>query len=197
MTEERTENQTAVTRRGFPVWSYNPSVTDVRLKRKDKPIKLERGQNVMLVNDHHQILGEGTVGFWRREVVDDERFMKVFIGQLDRMFELTKTGQRVLKIIWGQLHDNKDQDKVELKPMLAKMQDSGISERVFQKGVRELLEKGFIFMSPIDGVYYINMGIFFNGNRIVTAVEYIREGTQEQLPLQPPLAQLSDETEVA
>jgi hypothetical protein len=30
------------------------------------------------------------------------------------------------------------------------------------------------------------MAIFFNGNRIIAATEYIREGTQEALPLEQP-----------
>lgn len=187
MTEERTEtidDSAIATRRGFPVWSYNPSVGDVRLKRKEKAIRLEHGRDVLLINPQtSEVLGEGVAGFFRREVVDDEKFVKVFIGQLDKMFDLTKTGQRILKVVWDQVQENKDRDKVELKPLHPSVAKLGVSERVFQKGVRELLEKKFIFMSPVDGVYYINMGIFFNGNRIIAATEYIRAGTPESRAL--------------
>ena len=136
------------------------------------------GKDVLLINcETSEILGEGTAGFFKREIVDDEQFMKVYVGKLDSMFKLTKTGQHIFQIVWDQVQNNKDNDQVMLKPLMAKMQNKDISERVFQKGVRELLEKKFIFMSPIDGLYYINMGIFFNGNRIIAATEYIRKGS--------------------
>jgi hypothetical protein len=195
MTDDRQEKGVLAVRRGFPVWGYNPSAADVKLRQKERPVRLERGQNLMLVNPQtSEVMAEGTVGFFRREVVDDERFMKVFMGQLDHMFDLTKAGQRILKIIWEQLHNDKDKDKVELTPLQPSVTRLGVTERAFQRGVRELLEKKFVFMSPVDGVYFINMGMFFNGNRIVAAVEYIREGSQEQLSLLPPQEQITDRT---
>ena len=90
---------------------------------------------------------------------------------------LTKTGQHIFKIVWDQIQNNKDRDEVMLKPMMDCVLHQKLSERVFQKGVRELLEKKFIFMGPIDGLYYINMSIFFNGSRIIAATEYIRSSS--------------------
>lgn len=175
MTGESLDDTSVQLRRGFQVWAYNPSAATVKMKTKERPIKIEHGKDVLLINcETSEILGEGTAGFFKREVVDDEQFMKVYVGKLDAMFKLTKTGQHIFQIVWDQVQKNKDQDQVMLKPMMAKLLNQKISERVFQKGVRELLEKKFIFMSPIDGLYYINMSIFFNGNRIIAATEYIR-----------------------
>jgi hypothetical protein len=175
MTGKDLEDDSIQLRRGFQVWAYNPSAAGVQMKAKERPIKIECGANVLLINgETSEILGEGTAAFLRREVVDDEQFMKVYVGKLDSMFKLTKTGQHIFQIVWNQVQNNKDKDQVMLKPIMAKLLHQNISERVFQKGVRELLEKKFIFMSPIDGLYYINMSIFFNGNRIIAATEYIR-----------------------
>jgi hypothetical protein len=170
-----TDNDLVPLRRGFPVWEHNPSAANIALKKKERAIKIEHGANVLLINgETSEILGEGTAAFLKREIVDDEQFMKVYVGKLDAMFQLTKTGQHIFKIVWDQVQNNKDQDQVLLKPIMAKNLNQKISERVFQKGVRELLEKKFIFMGQIDGIYFINMGIFFNGNRIIAATEYIR-----------------------
>tara|TARA_B110000503_G_C7130705_1_gene406700 strand:+ start:542 stop:1120 length:579 start_codon:yes stop_codon:yes gene_type:complete len=172
------EDENVVLRRGFPVWDHNPSRAEVRLKVKERPVKISVGSNLLLINgDTSEILGEGTAAFLKKEVVDDERFMKVFVGQLQGMFDLTKTGKHIFQIVWDQVQDNKDKDTVFLKPNLAKSQGKEISERVFQKGVRELLEKKFIYMGVIDGHYYINMSIFFNGNRIIAATEYIKSSS--------------------
>jgi hypothetical protein len=107
--------------------------------------------------------------------------MKVYVGQLDIMFNLSKTGQQIFQIVWDIIQKSKDKDQVMLKPVMAKLLDKKISERTFQRGVRELLEKEFIYMGPIDGLYYINMSIFFNGNRIIAATEYIRGSALNRL----------------
>jgi hypothetical protein len=165
-------------RRGFKVWNSNPSALNIKLRAKEKPIKIEHGQDILLINcETSEILGKGTAGFFRSTLVDDEQFMKVYVGQLDAMFGLTKTGKHIFKIVWDQVQDHKDQDEVTLKPLMAKVQSLNISERVFQKGVRELLEKEFIYMGEVDGIYFINMGIFFNGNRIIAANEYIKRSS--------------------
>lgn len=189
-----TNDTQAPTRRGFPVFSCNPSASNVKLKSKDKPIKIERGQNVLIIDgETSEVLGEGTAGFFKRQIVDDEQFMKVYVGKLDSMFKLTKTGQHIFSIVWDQVQQNKDNDQVMLKPIMARLQNKPISDRVFQKGVRELLEKEFIYMGPVDGLYYINMSIFFNGNRIIAATEYIKESSLSAQNRQPLAHEVGDE----
>jgi uncharacterized protein (UPF0332 family) len=176
-----TENLTEL-RRGFQVWDYNPSASKVRLNSKETTIKIEHGSKVLLINgDTSEVLGEGTAAFLKKHIVDDEQFMKVYVGQLDIMFNLSKTGQQIFQIVWDIIQKSKDKDQVMLKPVMAKLLDKKISERTFQRGVRELLEKEFIYMGPIDGLYYINMSIFFNGNRIIAATEYIRGSALNRL----------------
>jgi hypothetical protein len=187
MTEERNITDIKPSRRGFPVYSQNPSVRDVPLRQREKTYRIEKDNQLMLVNPSTgEIMGEGTAAFLKREVVDPERFMKVYFSALDHMFELTKTGQRVFKLVWKQVQDNRDNDKVELNPAIAKAAGLKVSDRIFQLGVRELLEKQFLFMSLSDGVYFINMKLLFNGSRVVVATEYILEGTQQNLPLPEP-----------
>lgn len=164
------------TRRGIRIWSYNPSISSVPMTQKEIPFKFETDNQLMLVNANTgEMVGSGTAAFLKRSTVDNSQFMKVYFGQLKAMYDLTKTAQHVFMIVWDQVQSNKDQDKILLKPVMAKMLGIQISERVFQKGVRELLEKEFIYMSPFDGMYYINMGIFFNGNRLVVVNEYIKQ----------------------
>jgi hypothetical protein len=168
------------TRRGFPVYGINPSVREVAPSLRDKrPVRIERDNKMMIYNPADgQIFGEGDLAFVQREVVDKSKFIKVYLDDLRSMFDLSKTGQRIFQLVWEQLREAVNQDKVELNPRIAKMNGMDVSERAFQKGVRELLEKEFVFMSLIDGVYYINMARFFNGNRIIKIREYTLEGTE-------------------
>ncbi|HEV3237899.1 MAG TPA: hypothetical protein VGZ25_12980 [Gemmataceae bacterium] len=42
--------------------------------------------------------------------------------------------------------------------------DDDISDRTYQRGVRELLKKEFLFRSPIDRVFFVNIRFMFNGD---------------------------------
>lgn len=168
-----------ITRRGFKVYENNPSSKMLKLRAKERAVRIENENKVLLIDcETNEILGEGTAGFFKREFVDDEQFMKVYRGQFGVMFQLSKTGQQVFQVLWDEVQNRKDSDLVILRPAVARRQGKQISERVFQKGVRELLEKELIYMSEIDGQYFINMTIFFNGNRIIAATEYVRNSVK-------------------
>ena len=87
MTEERNITDIKPSRRGFPVYSQNPSVRDVPLRQREKTYRIEKDNQLMLVNPSTgEIMGEGTAAFLKREVVDPERFMNVYFSALDHMF---------------------------------------------------------------------------------------------------------------
>lgn len=180
MTLNRNSELPEISRRGFPVYMQNPTIPGVPLQQKERAYRVSKGNQMMLVDEATgEIAGHGVAAFLQREVVDPERFVKVYLGALDDMFSLTKTGHRVFKMLWEQVQANPDTDRVELTPLVAKLRGLKVSPRLFQLGVRELLEKGFIFMSPVDGVYFTNVQLIFNGNRVVVAKEYILQGTQQ------------------
>ena len=58
-----------------------------------------------------------------------------------------------------------------------------MTERTYQRGMRELLEQLFIFRSTSDDVYFVNINFMFNGNRITLAKSYYLKGTATQLGL--------------
>lgn len=176
-------NESLGERRGFPVYVANPSALEVKLKTKEnEPIRIDRGANATLINSTTgEVLGEGTLAFFRRKVVDDEQFVKIFSGGIKKFFELSKSAQKIVsQIILPQIQENKDQDKIELVQMLYK---DLMPERTFQRAIRELLKKELIYMTPSSGVFFINMKVFFNGtrvDRVVEAVEYVRASAINQ-----------------
>ena len=187
MTEERTNidsNDVLGHRRGLPVYRTNPSLTSIPTKVKVRSPKTVNGQRAVVFNDTSgEVAGEGSVAFLEREVVDPEKFVKLYISGLDGIFKLSKGGQRVFRILWLQVQRNQDRDRVELTHYIAEDYGDKMTERVFQRGVRELLEKEFIYHSPTAGLYFFNVQFMFNGNRIVTAKEYVLEDTAQQQSL--------------
>lgn len=168
-------------RRGFPIYKSNPSLETVKERKQIKATKVIEGNKAMIFNgDTGEVTGEGSVAFLEREIVDPEKFVKLYLSGLDGMFELTKSGQRVFKVLWCQVQAHPNRDRVELTKFVAEDHGDKMTERVFQRGVRELLEKEFIYMSSVSGMYFFNVEFIFNGNRIITAKEYVLKNTEVQ-----------------
>src|SRR5262249_43308058 len=89
----------------------------------------------------------------------------------------------VFELVYHQMRANPGSDEIKLNQYLAK--DHGISDRTYQRGVRELLEKEFLFRSPSDGVFFVNIRFMFNGDRLAFVRSYHLKGStpQGELPL--------------
>jgi hypothetical protein len=191
MTDERqTARQTAdanqvSTKRGFPVYRTNPSVPSTKgLPTRSKRFHVPGGKASMIVdNSTGEIKGIGGMGFWWEEEVDSSRFVKLFLDGIKQAADLSKTGIQVFELVYHQMRANPGSDEIKLNQYVAR--DHGISDRTYQRGVRELLEKEFVFRSPSDGVFFVNIRFMFNGDRLafVKAYHLKDSGPQEELPL--------------
>jgi hypothetical protein len=56
-----------------------------------------------------------------------------------------------------------------------------LTERTYHRGLRELLDRQFLFKSPIDGIYFINVKYMFNGDRLAFIKGYTRKNTKKIL----------------
>ena len=66
-----------------------------------------------------------------------------------------------------------------------------LSERTYQRGVRELLEKEFLFRSPSEGVFFVNIRYMFNGDRLAFVKTYhLRNAPAQRQPSLEPLPSL-------
>lgn len=189
MTDER---QTAelpanqvTTKRGFPVYRTNPSVpTTSGMPTRSRRIHVPGGKAAMIVdNSTGEIKGLGGMGFWWEEEVDSTRFVKLFLDGIRQAAGLSKTGIQVFELVYHQMRANPGSDEIKLNMYVAK--DHGMSERAYQRGVRELLEKEFLYRSPSDGVFFVNIRFMFNGDRLAFVKSYHLKGVvrQAELPL--------------
>ena len=183
-TAEGSANQVS-TKRGFPVYRHNPSVPQVDgLPTRSKRITVPGGKGSVIVdNGTGEIKGIGGMGFWWQEEVDSCRFVKLFLEGIKQAAGLSKTGIQVFEVVYYEMRANPGSDEIKLNPYVAK--DHGINERTYQRGVRELLEKEFLYRSPSDGVFFVNIRFMFNGDRLAFVKTYHLKGTgrQQELPL--------------
>ena len=68
---------------------------------------------------------------------------------------------------------------------------SKLEERTFNRGLRELLEKEFLYRSPLASMFFVNIRFMFNGDRLAFVKGYLlkkEDPRQPRLPLEEPPA---------
>jgi hypothetical protein len=130
-------------------------------------------------NGTGEIRSIGGMGFWFEEEVDTTRFVKMFLDGIEQTAGLSKTGIQVFELVYLEMRANPGNDEIKLKQYVAK--DRGIPSRTYQRGVRELLEKEFLYRSPSDGVYFVNIRCMFNGDCLAFVRSYhLKDATRQQ-----------------
>lgn len=138
-----------------------------------------------------EVLGPGTAIAYEWEEVDSERFVKLFLQGLKQAADLSKAGLAVFEVVYHQLRERPNTDEVMLSHYTAKDVIKGMTDRTYQRGLRELLEKEFLFRSPAEGVFFVNIRYMFNGDRLAFVKAYQLKGTR---PDNRQLSLLPDET---
>jgi hypothetical protein len=168
------------TKRGFPVYRTNPSVPSASgIPTRNKRFHVPGGKAAMIVdNTSGELKGIGGMGFWWDEEVDSSRFVKLFLDGIKQAAGLSKTGIQVFELVYHQMRASPGEDEIKLNQYVAK--DHGMSDRTYQRGVRELLEKEFLYRSPSDGVFFVNIRFMFNGDRLAFVKSYHLKGAGRQ-----------------
>jgi len=181
------ENRVA-TKRGLPIYRVNPSIPPANgLATRHRRFEVPGGKAAVIVdNSTGEIKGIGGMGFWWQEEVDASRFVKLFLDGIKQACGLSKAGMQVFELVYNQIRDKPGNDKIELSQYMA--HDRGLNLRTFRRGLRELLEKEFLFRSTSDGVFFINIRFMFNGDRLAFVRTYHlkADAQQAELPLLGP-----------
>ena len=117
------------------------------------------------------------------EEVDKERFVKLYLAGLKQAAGLSKAGLAVFELVYRQLQSRPGQDTITLSILT-----SGMKKTAYYTGLRELLEKEFLFRSPYDGTFFVNIRFMFNGDRLAFVKGYRlqKDDQQPELPLDAP-----------
>lgn len=168
-------------RHGLPVYAENPSVPDVNGIRKHRPVRVGNDRRGFVVDGGSgEVLSIGSIGFYEFEEVDDTRFVKMFLAGIKQAASLTKAGLSVFEIVYKQVQENPKSDEIKLSP-----EDTDLNPVTYRRGLRELLEKEFLYLTKYQGVFFVNIRYMFNGDRLAFVKGYRRKGTatQGELPL--------------
>jgi hypothetical protein len=175
-------------RRGFKRYERNPSVPARGLSQtRMRPVKIPGADKGMLFADGGtgELIGAGVRHFFKFEEVDASRFVKLFLDGMKQAAGLSKAGMQVFELVYRQLQEKPNSDEIALSWRLAKTLGLDIPERTYRHGLRQLLEREFLYESLVDGLYFVNIRYMFNGDRLTFIRGYKLKKTSEQgeLPL--------------
>jgi len=114
-----------------------------------------------------ELVGSGVRHFMKFEEVDASKFVKLFLDGMKQAAGLKpKSGMVLFEIVYRLLQEKPNSDEVALSWRLAVDMGYTIPERTFRDGLRQLLEKEFLYESLVEGVYFVNIQYMFNGDRL-------------------------------
>lgn len=156
------------TKHGVPLYRSNPSVPNSAEIARTKRVQIgDEHKGFVVDNGTGEILGRGGAISYEFEEVDKERFVKLYLAGLKQAAGLSKAGLAVFEIVYNQLRDRPGTDSV-----LLSTRDHDLPKTTYFRGLRELLDKEFIFRSTIDGQFFVNIRFMFNGDRLAFVKGY-------------------------
>lgn len=188
MAEHRQPDSLVIShKKGVPVYERNPSVPAKDEISRPRKARLGDDRHGIVIDDGTgEILGRGGAYVYEFEEVDKERFVKLFLAGLKQASSLSKAGLAIFEIVYDQVRESPNTDQVQLSYYRARQRIRGLAERTYQRGLRELFDQEFLFRSPEDGTFFVNIRYMFNGDRLAFVKAYQVKGSQPELPLPPP-----------
>lgn len=177
-------------------------VSLIKQKYEANPFATEEGFSVPLRQKSQVIQTEGpaaiTVGDERISVaqirrittVDSDPFVKLFVAELDRFFDLSPTALRIVTVLIKSIGKIRmgdgDQVYITEKSIGDTLRENGLtppSSATYYRVIDELIAKGFVAPSTNTPLFFINPAIFFNGDRVrfVTEIRKKKVSSQERL----------------
>lgn len=161
---------------GVPIYQTNPSVpSEVEIKQSKRAQIGTEIKGLVVDTGSGEILGHGGAIAYEWEEVDKERFVKLYLAGLKQAAGLTKAGLSVFELVYSQVRERPGQDTVPLDPY-----SSRLHPVTYRRGLRELLEKEFLFRSPNPGLFFVNIRFMFNGDRLAFVKGYKLKTTTNQ-----------------
>ena len=183
--DEQPDDKIIGEKKGIPIYRSNPSVPQSNAISKRKKVRYGDEQKGFVVNPGSgEILNVGGAGFYEFEEVDNTRFVKLFLAGVKQAAGLSKSGLNLFEIVYRQMQKKPGEDQVILNYFIATEHEPAMTKRTYNRGLRELLDKEFLYRSPSDGVFFANIQFMFNGDRLAFVKGYRLKNTpvQETLP---------------
>ena len=116
------------------------------------------------------------------KAVDGTKFIKLFVGGVKRLKELTSAGTKVFEVLYYVMQDDRNINKDRIyitHSFIDKEYEIKIGKTTFHKGLSELIDKDFLAASDVVGWFWVNPDFMWNGDRLAFIQSYRRKETKE------------------
>jgi hypothetical protein len=161
-------------RRGLTKYKENPFVSPGLVGVKTKKITNSKGGMMVVHSETLQIVTP-VAGFWQAQEVDSTKFVKLYVNGVKAFKELTGAGTKVFELLYLEVQKNVGKDIVWLSFSDIDQSATIMGKTTFMRGMRELLEKGFIAESSAQSKYFVNPDYMWNGDRLAFVKSYYRK----------------------
>jgi len=167
-------------KKGVVAYSENPFWQKTEVKVGTKKITVAGGSHM---TSDGELVGHSGIHIIRE--VDESEFLKVYTKNINAIFALKPTSQRVLQYLMVELQKTPNADSIYLAWVGAEEYFSehavDCSRASFHRALHELLEKGFIAESTMPNMFWFNANLFFNGNRMTFVHEYRKQPSAKNI----------------
>ncbi|QIZ46806.1 hypothetical protein [Dickeya zeae] len=141
--------------------------TELKIETRKKNLTVSRGTELI---ERKYTSKSYFANIVHTQEVDKEEFIKLYTSQIKAYFDLTKTAYKVFFIFLRIYQDaiGKDHFYLSCKKAMSlaeKIDHFILSESIFYRGIKELIEKRIIAKTNEKNWYFINPAIVFNGDR--------------------------------
>ena len=164
--------EVVTSRRGAVRHAKNPFLRDAanNTRQGSKRLSNKAGDKFMIVSEGGDVIANS--GFHEIVEVDKTQFVKLYINGVKAFQGLKAAGAKVFELIYMSVMGSPGTDIIWLPFMEVEQAVTPISRSTFDRGMSELLDKGFIAESAVAGKYFLNIDYLFNGNRLAFIKEY-------------------------
>lgn len=167
------DHEVSLSRRNLPKYKENPFVDDqliTQLSGQKNVYYTQIAQN-SLVDLQTGEIEPAKLQVIKKIRADKEQFVKVYTTHLKAFFELSTGAYKLLQYVLYTIQNEAiNKDKVYLSVNSSQEffinQGSKISSSSYYKSMKELVEKLFLAETTEQNVYFINLKLFFNGDRV-------------------------------
>lgn len=150
-------------------YETNPSILPVAANLVNKKTRtiFKDGNKALVDASTGELAGQLQKVFITDIECDQEKFVKIYASSIDELMNLSGAGLKVFKLIYAEIMGTPNADSVYLDfNELVHFNKWRWSQNTFMSGINELTTKKIIYRAIGSNKYFINIGIFFNGDRV-------------------------------
>lgn len=173
----------------LPRYESNPS-SDINfaVKKRKKTIK-QNGALIVTDSATGELdrIAERSITFIEEEECDEEQFIKLYALGIKQLSSLSKGGFDLFKVIYKIMLENHNQDTIFLDYNWIKNNHAfnySVSRKTYIGALNDLLKNEIVFQSTSTNMFFINLKLFYNGDRINIVKSYKRKSVNKEKVLE-------------